>query len=467
MTALLRAIDSAIAAGADSTAFVYGDETLSWAQLDRRADDHAKSLRARGLQPGDRIACGLDASLELVIALLGHLRAGFIHVPVNSRYRAAEIEHLVELVRPTFCLGLDVEPRPLELRSPGPDPALILMTSGTTAEPKGVLHGHASLAVGIGALTELWEFSPEDRQVLALPLFHVHGLCIGLIGALMRGVPTVLLKGFKPEVVCQAMRDGGSVFMGVPTMYSALLDFFESQPGAADGFRKARLCASGSAALSSDNFRSFKTATEQTILQRYGMSETLISLSNPLHGERKAGEIGKAVSGFELRLEGDSDEGELWLRGAALMQGYWQDDVATEAAYSDGWFRTGDRLRRGDDGSYEHLGRMNVDWIKTGGWRVGALELERCLMSQGELVEVAVFGIADEHWGELVCAAIVPKAGHQPSDASLNAWMSERLANYKQVRRWFRLTALPRNALGKVQKKRLAQSLIFAAKNSE
>jgi acyl-CoA synthetase (AMP-forming)/AMP-acid ligase II len=454
MTALLRAIDSAIALGGDSSAFVYGDETLSWAQLDRRADEHAKELCALGLVPGDRIACGLDAGLELVVALLGHLRGGFIHVPVNSRYRAAEIEHLIGLVRPAHCLGLDAEPRPQDINSSAPDPALILMTSGTTAAPKGVLHGHASIAAGIGALTKLWEFNSKDRQVLALPLFHVHGLCIGLIGALMHAMPTVLLKGFEPERICQAMSQGGSVFMGVPTMYSALLDYFESQPGAADSFRKARLCSAGSAALSSDIFRRFEAATGHKILQRYGMSETLISLSNPLHGERQAGKIGAAVNGFELRLEGD---GELWLRGAGLMQGYWQDEAATQSAYTEGWFRTGDRLRRADDGNYEHLGRMNVDWIKTGGWRVGALEIEDCLMAQGYLAEVAVFGLPDERWGELVCAAIVAKAGCEPSDAQLSAWISERLADYKQVRRWFRIPALPRNALGKVQKKYLVQ----------
>ena len=281
VSAVLEQIDNAIAAGGDGVAFECAGDILTWRQLDRAADQRVKALKAQGLRPGDRVACGLDAGFDLVIALLAHLRAGLIHVPVNTRYLEAEIDHLFALTGPAACLGLDRQAQPTMAENSPDDAALILSTSGTTGAPKGVLHTHASLAAGIGALTEAWAWSSTDRQVLALPLFHVHGLGIGLLGALMRGVPTELMPRFNANAVCEAMAKGATIFMGVPTMYVALLEHFEAQPEAAKSFAGARLCCAGSAALSSDILRRFERHTGQRILERYGMSETLITVSKP------------------------------------------------------------------------------------------------------------------------------------------------------------------------------------------
>ena len=196
-------------------------------------------------------------------------------------------------------VGLDRPPEPERIASDATDPALILSTSGTTGAPKGVLHTHGSLLAGIGALTRLWDWSNADHQVLALPLFHVHGLGIGLLGALLHGVSTELIPQFSPSAVCEAMARGGTLFMGVPTMYVTLLEHFDAAPGSARAFRHARLCCAGSASLSEAILHRFEAHTGQRILERYGMSETLITISNPLRGERRAGAIGHALPGVE------------------------------------------------------------------------------------------------------------------------------------------------------------------------
>ena len=315
-----------------------------------------QTLKSQGLKPGDRVACGLEGGLELPVALLAHLRAGLIHVPVNTRYRDAEVDHLFKLTGPSACVGLDRPPQPSSAHDIPSDAALLLSTSGTTGAPKGVLHTHASLAAGIGALTQSWEWASNDQQILSLPLFHVHGLGIGLIGALMRGVPTHIMPRFDPTSVCDAMAKGGTLFMGVPTMYVALVAHFDAQPEQAKSFQNARLCCAGSAALSTDILRRFEEHTSQVILERYGMSETLITVSNPLNGERRAGSIGQALPGVKWRIEG-GDEGELWVRGPTMMHGYWQDAAATEEAHTEGWFRTGDRVRLDDQGYLQGNGR--------------------------------------------------------------------------------------------------------------
>ena len=454
MSELLRTIERALRRQPSGLAFQCGAETITWAELDQRADHVAHALGAQGLRPGDRVACGLGASVELPVRLLAHLRAGLIHVPVNDRYRQAEIDHLFALTAPAACVGLDRPPEPERIASDATDPALILSTSGTTGAPKGVLHTHGSLLAGIGALTRLWDWSNADHQVLALPLFHVHGLGIGLLGALLHGVSTELIPQFSPSAVCEAMARGGTLFMGVPTMYVTLLEHFDAAPGSARAFRHARLCCAGSASLSEAILHRFEAHTGQRILERYGMSETLITISNPLRGERRAGAIGHALPGVELTIDG-GDEGELWVRGETMMHGYWRDPEATHAAMSDGWFRTGDRVQRDADGYLHHRGRLSVDWIKSGGWRVGARELEVLLEAHPAVREVAVYGRPDATWGERVSAAVVLGEPLDQPEQVLADYLMAQVADYKRVRHWRFLEALPRNALGKVQKRRL------------
>jgi len=458
MTTLLETIDHSLKQRPEAIAFQYQGERLRWGELDQAAHALVDELDSQGLHPGDRIACGLSAGLELPVQLLAHLRAGLIHVPVNDRYRDAEIDHLFELTGPAACVGLARRPSPTQAHGVPDDAALILSTSGTTGQPKGVLHTHRSLQAGIGSLTRLWSWSPTDRQVLALPLFHIHGLGIGLLGALMCGVTTELLPRFDAALVCDAMNKGGTVFMGVPTMYVALVEYFETHPEAARSFSNARLCCAGSSALSSDTLRRFEEYTGQRILERYGMSETLITVSNPLNEERREGAIGHPIPGVEVHIEGDS-EGELWVRGDTLMHSYWQDPKATSEAMTQGWFRTGDRVRKDDDGYLHHQGRLSVDWIKSGGWRVGARELEVLLEAHPLVREAAVFGVPDSRWGELVAAAVVLNRPLDDADQVLADFIRPQVADYKVIRRWVVVEALPRNALGKVQKRRLLDQI--------
>ena len=457
MSTLLDAIHESLQRSPKQWAFRCNGDELTWSELDRAADLVAKDLARTGLKPGDRVACGLGAGLELPVRLLAHLRARLIHVPVNTCYRRQEIDHLFELTKPAACVGLATKAQPGDAHDVPNDAALILATSGTTGLPKGVLHTHQSLHSGIGSLTELWGWSPDDQQVLALPLFHVHGLGIGLLGALLRRVPTQLLTRFRVEEVCQAMAAGGTLFMGVPTMYVALVDHFDAHPEAAKCFKNARLCCAGSASLSIDILRRFEDHTGHRILERYGMSETLITISNPLDGERRTGAIGYPIPGVEIHIDGEN-QGELWVRGPTLMHSYWQDAAATRKSITDGWFRTGDRVRRDDDGYLYHQGRLTVDWIKSGGWRIGTKELETLLEQHPNVEEVAVFGLPDHRWGELVAAAVVLSDEIEDPTAVLEAFLEPQIANYKTVRHWRFLDQLPRNAMGKIQKRSLIDS---------
>ncbi len=454
MTPLLNAINDTLKRSPDHWAFRCNNHDLTWAELDQAASLTVAHLQDQGLKPGDRVACGLSADLELPVRLLAHLRARLIHVPVNTRYREPEIDHLFELTKPAACIGLVRDPQPGDANDIPIDAALILATSGTTGLPKGVLHTHRSLYSGIGSLTKLWGWDPNDQQVLALPLFHIHGLGIGLLGALLRGVPTQLLTRFRAEDVCQAMAAGGTLFMGVPTMYVALVDHFDAYPKAAKSFENARLCCAGSSSLSTDILRRFENHTGQRILERYGMSETLITTSNPLVGERRTGSIGYPIPGVNIHIDGD-DQGELWVRGPTLMHGYWQNPEASQKALTQGWFRTGDRVRRDADGYLYHQGRLTVDWIKSGGWRIGAKELETLLERHPSVEEVAVFGLPDPRWGELVAAAVVLSDVIEDPAILLEAFLEPQIADYKMIRHWRFLDQLPRNAMGKIQKRSL------------
>ncbi|MBM65573.1 MAG: acyl-CoA synthetase [Myxococcales bacterium] len=455
---LLEQIEKQLVGGGDRVAFRLGDQVLSWRELDRRAEALLEGHQGAGLLPGDRVASRMEASLSLPVAILAHLRGGFIHVPIAPGLRGSGLEHWLGLTQPKVIL--DSGDWGVENDRAGPpvpmvsDPAWILSTSGTTAAPKGVLHSHRSLLAGIGALTALWDWGPADHQILALPLFHVHGLGIGVLGAMLRGVETTLLPRFDAESLCQAMtRHSATIFMGVPTMYHRLIAYLEKHPEAAAGFRAARLCTAGSAALGPDRLAAFEALTGQRILERYGMSETLITVSNPYAGERREGSIGKPLSGVEHRLV----DGELQVRGQCLMAGYWQDTAATQRAWStDGWFLTGDQVEEDDEGYLYHRGRRSIDWIKSGGWRIGTVQLEEVLCAHPQVKEAAVVGLPDEEWGELVAAAVVPQDETGLMLSDLAKHVAAQLPAYQQMRRWLLLSALPRNAMGKVQKAKLA-----------
>ncbi|HWB81661.1 MAG TPA: AMP-binding protein, partial [Nannocystaceae bacterium] len=426
-------------------AIVAPDGTLSWCEL-------ADAIAGYGLDvaPGERVALLGAPSLQLVVATLAVQYAGAIAVPLNPRHTAPELAHVLHdsgasrvLVDDT--LRARVEPLARHIAALAPshagerappypsaddDVALIIYTSGTTGPSKGVALPWRALASNMGALCRGWGFGPADVLSHALPLFHVHGLCIGIYGALLTGATILLHPRFDAAAIVADIRDrGATVFMGVPTMYVQLLEHLDRHPADAVPLSRARLFTAGSAALAPSVLVRFEELTGARILERYGMTETLITLSNPLHGERRAGTVGRPVDGVEIRIVDD----ELQVRGDSLMRGYWNNPSATAAAFVDGWFRTGDVAKQDPDGYVRILGRMSTDIVKSGGFKLSTAEIEEVLRDHPGVAEVAVIGVADAKWGERVVAVVVPRGG-TPTREQLASHCRAALADYKTPR---------------------------------
>ena len=321
------------------------------------------------------------------------------------------------------------------VRQPGDD-ALIVYTSGTTGKPKGAVHTHASLVAGVSALRTAWQWRPEDRLILALPLFHVHGLCAGLFGTLTAGASTTVFDRFD-EAAVLAAAPANTMFFGVPTMYHRL-----AASGQASRLGPLRLCVSGSAPLAADLWQRL-AGNGVDVLERYGMTETLLTLSNPLAGERRPGSVGLPLPGVEAALD-DADEegiGELLVRGASLCRGYWGRDRFDPGD----WFPTGDLVSVADDGYVSIRGRR-TELIITGGHNVYPAEVEAVLSRHPGVVEVAVVGLPSAEWGETVVAFVVG----DPDLGSLQELAAAELAPFKCPRQVRLVDELPRNALGKV-----------------
>jgi len=488
-------------------ALEFGGRSWSYAELDALSRRYAAGLAGLGIRRGDRVAVFAENSPEVVAALLGHWRLGAIHVPVNPRYREEEAGHVLRdcgaagvlVAGGSECEGvlaavgpLPSAPRriacgpgspaaggaafdalaasvPLEREAPAAagDTAMLIYTSGTTGKSKGVELTYANLVDNTLALTGAWEFSASDRVVVALPLFHVHGLCLGTLGSLLAGATVLLFERFAAEAVVDAFaRRGASVFFGVPTMYVRLLEHLERHPEAAAPLRRARLFIAGSAPLAADDFRTFRERTGHAILERYGMSETLFTLTNPYRGERRAGTVGKPAPGCQVRIVDDAgaevaagELGEIVVRGHGVMKGYWGRPAETAATFRDGWFLTGDVARHDADGYVTIAGRKSVDIIKSGGYKISAREIEDALRRHPAVAEVAVVGVPDRVWGQRVAAVVVARAGAaEPAAlaAELSSYAAGCLADYKRPRAIEFVAELPRNALGKVQKHQLA-----------
>jgi len=454
---------------------VLWEERRGWVRagdLDRASRRVARRLAAAGLRPGDRILMSAGASVELVEAHVAALRLGLVVVPANTAYRQREIAHLVGDASPraavvddaeraawvrrarpgTLVIGPDADlpdgpgPAPAAvLDAAGPDdPALIGYTSGTTGVPKGAVLSHRNLLASSESVRLAWRWSADDRLVLALPLFHIHGLGVGLHGTLLAGASAVLLPRFDPGAVLDAAAvHEATLFFGVPTMYARLAA--SSRLGE---LARLRLCVSGSAPLPPAVFDRLAEGSGQRVLERYGMTETGMNVSNPYAGERRPGTVGFPLPGVELRL---AEDGEIQLRGRNVFTGYRGRPEATAAAFTaDGWFRTGDIGEHDPDGYLRLVGRAR-ELIITGGLNVYPREVEDVLLEHPAVGEVAVAGLPDAEWGEVVAAWVVPSsAGAPPSADELAGFASERLARFKCPRRVVVVDALPRNALGKV-----------------
>ena len=444
--------------GDHSAAVSVAGESLSWSKL----ADAANGTAAR-LVGAHAVALDARPTLQTVIAIAAGLAAGVPIVPVPPDAGPVEREHIIRDSAATAVLGsadwADVTLPRIALATSG-DPlaepstdasALIVYTSGTTGAPKGVLLSRRAIAAGVDGLAEAWGWTPEDTLVHGLPLFHVHGLVLGVLGALRVGSRLVHTGRPTPGAYASA---GGSLFFGVPTVWGRVC----AEPEAAAALAGARLLVSGSAPLPVPVFEQLRALTGHAPVERYGMTETLITLSTRADGERRPGWVGVPIDGVRTRLVGDDGGavaydgemiGELHVAGATLFDGYLGRLDATAAAMDGEWFRTGDAAVIDASGFHRIVGRQSMDIIKTGGYKVGAGEVETALLGHPSVVEAAVVGIHDDDLGQRIVAYVV---GVDVDSATLIEHVAITLSVHKRPREIRVVKELPRNAMGKVQK---------------
>jgi len=439
--------------------------------LEAASADRAGRLARSGLAQGDRVLVSAESSFDLVASYVACLRMGLVVIPTNTAYGERELEHVIRDARPRAAIVDEadrsdqlarIDPE-LLLLSPsmpvpgGPTPdlecatpeseALVCYTSGTTGKPKGAVLTHANCLASAAALEVAWRWTERDRLLLALPLFHMHGLGVGLHGTLFTGASAILQPAFRPDDVLAAIdAENATLFFGVPTMYHRLAGHPE-----AGRLADLRLCVSGSAPMPASLHATIEKVTGQRVLERYGMTETLMLVSNPFDAERRPGSVGWPLPGVELRLEGDPLE--IQVRGPNVFGGYWERPEANADAFTnDGWFRTGDLGSIDDDGYVRIVGRAK-ELIISGGYNVYPREVEDVIRDHPHIEDVAIVGETSEEWGERIVAYVVAT---QPIELSaLRTFIGNQLAAYKHPRQLHAIDELPRNALGKVQKHRL------------
>jgi malonyl-CoA/methylmalonyl-CoA synthetase len=478
----------------DRTAVVATDGTFTYGELLSASERVAAALLAGAddLRDG-RVALLAAPGLAWVAAQWGIWRAGGIAVPLAVSHPPPEHEYLIRdcgaalvLASPEFVDSLApaaaacsarLMPIPRALTtapcSPLPPPdesrrAMIVYTSGTTGRPKGVVLTHAHLAAQVTSLVTAWEWDSDDRILLVLPLHHVHGIVNVVACALWSGATCEMAPRFDAVDTWERMGGGGfTLFMAVPTIYHRLLSAWDAAPAErqrrwSEGARRLRLMVSGSAALPRQTLDRWREITGHTLLERYGMTEIGMALSQPLRGERVPGCVGAPLPGVAVRIVDDrgavvppGTPGELEVRGPGVFTEYWGRPADTAAAFRDGWFRTGD-VAVLDGGDYRLLGRTSVDFIKTGGFKVSALEIEEVLRDHPAIAECAVVGVDDAEWGQRVAVGVELADGHTLAADELIAWAAERLAPYKVPRAMMVVARLPRNAMGKVTKREVA-----------
>lgn len=436
-----------------------------------------------------RVAFLAPRDSSYVATQWGTWRAGGVAVPLCDAHPAPELEYVVRdadadtiVAHPSLLGKIKPVARALgtrlltteDLAKGSPTRALpnievtrdamVVYTSGTTGSPKGAVSTHANVEAQIRTLVDAWGWGSSDHVLHVLPLHHVHGIVNVLGCALHAGALCEMLPKFDAdEVWCAFERGRINVFMAVPTIFARLIAAYDRQTAErraalSSACRNMRLMVSGSAALPVQTLRRWQELTGHVLLERYGMTELGMVLSNPLDGERRPGFVGNPLPGVEVRLvdEGGDDAapgspGEIWVRGPSVFKGYFRRPQATRDAFEDGWFRTGD-VAVMEDGSFRILGRNSVDIIKSGGYKISALEVESVLRDHPAIAEVAVVGLDDEVWGQRVSAAVVVAEGRTIELEPLQKWAAERMARYKVPTRLAVVPELPRNVLGKVTK---------------
>ncbi|MDB5844557.1 MAG: AMP-dependent synthetase and ligase [Polaromonas sp.] len=489
---LFAALRSAFPANLDEVAIETGSGLLySWRDLEHGSAMVANLLQSLGLPEGARIAVQVERSVEAMVLYLATLRAGFVFLPLNTAYQSAEIDYFIGNAEPAvvvcssanfgwvskiafkagtknvFTLDDDRTGSLLEraahcsdrhdvaVRQPG-DMAAILYTSGTTGRSKGAMLSHGNLLSNAQVLKDYWGWKPGDVLIHALPIFHVHGLFVGIHGALINGSKMIWLSKFDPKKVIEKLPEA-TVFMGVPTLYVRLL----AEPGLnREACRNMRLFIAGSAPLLVETFREWQERTGHTILERYGMSETAMLTSNPYQGgERRGGTVGFALPGVSLRVVDDAGQpvptgeiGNIQVQGPNVFQGYWRmPEKTAEEFTADGYFRTGDVGKIDGDGYITIVGRSK-DLIISGGYNVYPAEIEGFINDLPGVAESAVVGVPHPDFGEVGVAVVIARPGAAPDGLQIVAEMKAKLANFKVPKQCFVVTELPRNTMGKVQK---------------
>lgn len=487
---LTQLFDLSLRGRADRVGLEYAVEngalrTLTFGEIDARANRMAHELAARGLRRGDRLCLHLANCVEYIDIFLACTRLGVVLVPINILYRERELRHIIADSEPvatiiaggsdaaypenaTIWLHDDLSAaaasrpsgRP-EIALDGDDPAIIIYTSGTTGVAKGAVLTHNNLAANAVTLTTVWKITDADRYLAMLPLFHVHGLGNGVHSWLISGCRMRLLERFDQRSTPAVMAEfKPTLVFGVPTVYVRLLDpACVSDAQAREIARDARLFVSGSAPLPAHVHEAFRARYGHTILERYGMSEALMILSNPYEGERRPGSVGFPLPGVSARIAGDDGQvlgddavGEVEIKSPHLFAGYWKRPDATAAAFHDGWFRTGDLAVRALDGYYTLRGRRG-DLIISGGFNIYPREIEELLLENPRVREAAVVGMHDDVRGEVPIAYVC--ADDALDLTELESTCRTQLASFKVPRAFIRMETLPRTALGKVQKRLL------------
>ncbi len=491
MSHLGETIESTLRRRGDAAALVCEGETLSFAALDERARSVARQLERAGVAPGDRVAVGLENSVDLVAAILGTLRRGAVLVPLNPLYTDDELLYVLHdsgaraaFLHAEHALAAERSNTAPVLLEPSADPvdgdavsavdasapALIVYTSGTTGRPKGVVLSHRALATNFLTVAESGQWAQDDRLLLTLPCFHLHGLGLGILTSMMVGSSVVLRRRFDVATVLDDLQGSeATMFFGVPTMYNRIVALPDAS--FSDGaFPRMRLWVSGSAPLSAATFERFRERFGAEIVERYGMTECGFVLSSTPLGPRRAGSVGRVLAGVECVLA-DSDAadagsvvavprgvvGEILVRGPNLFDGYWQRPEATQACMLDGYLRSGDLAFVDEEAMFRIVGRKSIDIIKTRGFKVGAGEIEDCLLRHPAVAEAAVVGVPDPDQGQRLCAAVTLRPDVAAHEGELRMYAREHLAPHKVPARIVIVDDLPKTGPGKYKKVELAR----------
>jgi len=492
------------------TALTIGDESYSYSALNQKINSFALSLLdGKKDLSEERIAFMIPAGLDYVVSLFGIWRAGGIAIPLNTSSAIPELEHYLSCASVTrlfvltspekdlaeLCGSLNIATLELkrelkgelktELKPNGADSnqkitseqlpvlessrrAMILFTSGTTNKPKGVVSTHGNICAQISSLIEAWAWQENDSIPLYLPMHHVHGIINILCSGLWAGATVDVFTKFEMQAILQnVVDDRYTLFMAVPTIYAKLIPHLdtisaEEKQKICNGFKKMRLNISGSAACPVPIFEKWLALTKQNLLERYGMTEIGMAISNPYEGERRAGAVGVPLPGVEVALFDDNNKliteeecpGEIRIKGETVFLEYWDNKKATEESFLDGWFCTGD-VAVIEKGYYRIMGRSSIDIIKSGGYKLSALEIEGGLLNHDSIAECAIIGVPDDTWGEAVTAFLVLSAGTTITLEELKSWCKGKISAYKIPKAIKIVESLPRNAMGKVTKKLL------------